>query len=283
MIKLNDVVVEIKQFPNGESLLNGDQISNALDYVDHNSVHFKYETDADLIHLMLLKRYIDESVHASAESSLNIAYMPYSRMDRKEGNSVFTLKYVADFINALKFDHVYVHESHSDVALALLNNSVAVHDSAVLLGEAMEKIDFDITKDYLFYPDAGAQKRYSKLGNYKELVGFKKRNFETGQIESLQVVGDMEPGRKVIIVDDLCSYGGTFMLSAERLKEIGAGDIYLVITHCEDSIFKGKIPGSDLIKKVYTTDSIISESTDEKVEILVSLGWSESKETAVAA
>lgn len=282
MIKLNGVLIDFKKFPNGETRIDGDKVAKTMFFHDYNIVSFKYESDIDLLHLMFLKRFLDEKA-PETQSTLSISYMPYSRMDRKEGNSVFTLKYVADFINALNFTEVYVFEAHSDVTLALLNNCKAIHYSAQLLEGAMGEIGFDVEKDYLFYPDAGAQKRYSKLGKYKELVGFKKRNFDTGRIESLQVVGEMEPGRKVVIVDDLSSFGGTFLLSAEKLKEIGAGDIYLVVTHCEDSIFKGKIPESDLIKKVYTTDSIINESQHEKVEILNSLGWTNSEETAEVA
>ena len=55
-------------------------------------------------------------------------------------------------------------------------------------------------------------------------------------------------------------------MTAEKLKEIGAKDIYLVVTHCEDTIFDGDILKTDLIKKVYTTDSILSKNC-EKIEI----------------
>jgi len=278
MIKLNNVLVKFEQFPNGETRVDGEQIVSIMSIGNlPNCIEFKYETDADLLRLMFLKRFLDSK--DTGESTLIISYMPYSRMDRVEGESVFTLKYVADLINSLNFEIVYVHEAHSDVTAALLNNCVALNDGEVLLGLAMDKVGFDVEKDYVFYPDAGAQKRYSKIGKFNELVGFKKRNFETGRIESLQVVGEMEPGRKIIILDDLSSYGGTFMLSAEKLKELGAGDIYLAVTHCEDKIFEGKIPEYDLITKVFTTDSIINKSKHEKVEIISSLGWVRDEES----
>lgn len=280
MIKLNHELIEFKKFPNGETHLNGQQLLDSWNLLgDNNKVEFKYESDADLIQLMLVKRFLDETTNK--ETVLYISYMPYSRMDRRVGTDVFTLKYVCDFINSLKFDSVYVVESHSDVTLALLDNCYALETGRNLFELVSEKIGFDKEKDYIFYPDAGAQKRYSKLGIPNELVGFKKRNTETGKIDSLQVVGNIEPGRKVVILDDLSSYGGTFIASAEKLKELGAGDIFLAVTHCEDSIFKGKIPGSDLITKVFTTDSIINESKHEKVEIISSLGWMQKEDTAV--
>lgn len=56
------------------------------------------------------------------------------------------------------------------------------------------------------------------------------------------------------------------MLTGSRLRDMGASEIYLVVTHCEDTIFKGDILKTDLIKKVYTTDSILSRE-HEKINI----------------
>ena len=57
-------------------------------------------------------------------------------------------------------------------------------------------------------------------------------------------------------MDDICSYGGTFHRAATALKEAGARKVYLYITHCENAIWRGKLPDSDLIEKVFTTNSI---------------------------
>lgn len=267
MIKLNGVQLSEKTFPNGETLVNGEEVWGLIKTYNH--IFFKYENDADLIKLMFLKKHLDADNHFC---DLEIAYMPYSRMDRIEGFSVFTLKYVCDFINQLKFNGVSVHEAHSDITAALLENVVILDTTSSLLCEVKEIVEFDPEVDYIFYPDAGAQKRYGKQIEKNELVGFKKRDFKTGKISSLKVIGEMEPGRKVIIVDDLSSRGGTFMFSATELKKLGAGEIFLVVAHCENTIFEGSIPESDLIKKVYTTNSIISESKHKKVEIIRHLG-----------
>ena len=47
---------------------------------------------------------------------------------------------------------------------------------------------------------------------------------------------------------------------------MGATDIYLVVTHCENTIFKGNLLNSDLITGIYTTNSILSES-HEKIKV----------------
>lgn len=263
MLKLNGVELGLKQFPNGETLVNGDEILAHM--ADYNSIAWKYEDDGDLIKLMFVKSYLDDRRSAC---SLTIYYMPYSRMDRVEGTSAFTLKYVSSFINGLNFESVTVIEPHSDVSLALIDRSIGKYPTINLLDRVAAEVGFDSERDYLFFPDAGAQKRYSKVKGYKQLVGFKARDFATGQIKSLDVVGTVANGGfNVIIVDDLCSYGGTFMLSAEKLKEIGAAHIYLLVGHCEKSIFKGKILESDLIDKVYTTDTILDHAEHDKIQV----------------
>lgn len=276
MIWLNGIQLEFETFPNGETKVNGELIQTALlkQLIDEMYImQFKYEKDSDLIQLMFVKRHLDSITHN--KSQLEIHYMPYSRMDRVEGYSVFTLKYMAEFINSLNFDNVIVFEPHSDVTTALLNNCHDYYLTSNILKKVVEQIGFDKDKDYLFFPDATAQKRYGKIKGFKQMVGFKKRDFETGKIEGLMVVGDVAPqkkGYKVIIVDDLCSYGGTFLLGAKKLKERGAGDVHLIVGHCEDSIYKGnlldaKYGEEELITSVHTTDSIIQESLHDKVTI----------------
>lgn len=263
MLKLNGQELTFRTFPNGETLIDGEQILSAAG--EKQRIEFKYAEDGDLIKLMFLKRYLDDR---RLDASLVIYYMPYSRMDRVEGASVFTLRYTAEFINAMGFVSVQVIEPHSDVTTALLDRVKASYPSLELLEDVMTRTSFNRERDVLFFPDAGAQKRYSRLRGYRELVGFKVRDFETGAIERLDVIGETpEKGFRAIIVDDLCSYGGTFLLSAVKLKELGAAEIYLLVTHCEPSIHKGKLLGSGLINKVFTTDTMLDEPGHDLIHI----------------
>lgn len=74
-------------------------------------------------------------------------------------------------------------------------------------------------------------------------------------------------GKNVLIVDDICSKGGTFYHSAKALKAAGANDVYLYVTHCENTIFKGELINSDLIKHIYTTRSVFTLA-HEKITVL---------------
>jgi ribose-phosphate pyrophosphokinase len=98
--------------------------------------------------------------------------------------------------------------------------------------------------------------------------GIKKRDWKSGQILGLDVVSDIDlTGKKVLIVDDICSAGSTFKFSAIKLKELGASDVALYVSHCEDNIQNGDLLKTDLISKIYTTDSIL-HIEDPKIEVI---------------
>ena len=264
MLLFNNVKIPIKQFPNGESCL--DKPFFEANFAGKNVVTLQYESDADLFQLLLVRKSL------WFPCSLHITYFPYSRMDRKSEAYIFTLKSVTKFINWLDFDSVTIYEPHSDVTPALLNKCKIVD----LIPPLLKKTDFDITRDYVFYPDAGAQKKYSdRIKSPLAIVGFKKRDFVTGRITDLQITGEDSAiknqekwalqEKRVFIIDDLCSKGGTFVLAAEELKKMGAGEIFLVVGHCENTIFDGKVLATDLITRVYTTDSVVRSNDDPKL------------------
>lgn len=255
MIKLNGKTVKFDTFPNGETKLIEQSIYVKGTY-SRKTIIFKYVNDSDLLKLMFLKRYIDSISMGYLE--LIVYYMPYSRQDRTENNSPFTLKYATNFINNLNFDKVVVIEPHSDVTPALLNNVEAKYINFDLLPRVMGSVDFDEGNDYIVFPDSGASKRYSKMGDFNTLVGHKKRDFDTGKITNLDIIGvNNHIGQKALIVDDLSSYGSTFVRTAKELKKMGIKEIYLLVAHAENSIFKGEL--FENINKVFTTDSILTE------------------------
>lgn len=272
MIYINKEPLLIEAFPNGESKIILPHIKPGKNV----SVKLHYENDADLFHLYLVKKELDEI--GTAYTPLDVHYFPYSRMDRKEGQEVFTLKHVTSFINELNFSNVIIHEPHSDVTPALLDR-VIVHNMSSLLFKRyfIDSHDFN-EDDVLVFPDAGAQKRYgSQIPSKHTLVGHKRRDWETGEILSFELVGDVPVHGRAVIIDDLSSYGGTFMHTGRKLREMGFQEIYLIVAHAEKTILeRGLLDDNSPIDKVFTTNSIISKddikwkasSYREKIEIL---------------
>ena len=265
MIKLNGKIVNFKHFPNNEVYFNESEldISNLLYFLD-----FKFQDNSDLIELMFLKKYLDDQ-YPYAYIHLMIYYMPYSRMDRKISDYPFTLKYVSDFMNWLDFSKIYIIEAHSEATMDLIPESY----SHSVLSDLINKANIS-QSDFVFYPDKGARDRYKSLNllTNKILYANKERDLSNGKIIKYELVGDVKNnnGSKVFIIDDLCSAGGTFMHASKLLKDKGFNEIYLIVTHMEDQMFKnGQLLNNDLIKKIYTTNSILSDDmfAHDKVDV----------------
>jgi ribose-phosphate pyrophosphokinase len=266
MISIGQDEIDIGNFPDGSILVKyQDSLFNTF---FPTTITWRYENDREFLCLIYLVKHLQS--HGVREIYLNMPYIPNARQDRvKNREDVFTLKYFAEILNSLNLTEVSVLDPHSSVSEALINNiHVRKPDDYILT--AIDRIDpWGGNNIMLFYPDSGAAKRYSESFKTPYAFGIKKRDWKTGKIEGLDVAGEVDKiaGKDVLIVDDICSRGGTFYHSAKKLKEHGAKDIYLFVSHCENTILEGELLEGDLIKKVYTTDSIFTKS-HEKVEVL---------------
>lgn len=258
MIKINSTIIEANQFPDNTLLVKAPPLRGHGEWVH---ITWNYENDGELFTLICLRKH-----YSQAKAILWLPYCPHARMDRiKTTSDVFTLKYFAEIINSLNFEKVCILDPHSSVSEALINNiTVVSHEDFI------EKTFNDIGTDNLlmFYPDEGAMKRYSGMVEMEYAFGIKKRDWATGKIEGLDVAGcvDKIKDSRILIIDDICSRGGTFYHSAKKLKELGAKEIYLYVTHCENTILEGELLTSGLIEKVYTTNSIFTKE-HEKIEV----------------
>lgn len=211
----------------------------------------------ELISILMLAGHIHD---CGSSVSLFMPYVPNARMDRVHGFSeIFTLRHFCRLINDANFTSVHILDPHSHVTSALLDR-VVVHTPEEHINHALSLImEAERARPFVVFPDEGAGKRYA-LDALDVVSGIKKRNWDTGRIEGLILNGRVPPNRPALIVDDICSYGGTFVRAAKELEKAGVKNIYLYVTHCEHNIFSGEIFPSGLIKKVFTTDSIMLQS-----------------------
>ena len=243
-------------------------------------VKWNYESDAELFTLICIaKHYNDPTME------LYLPYIPHARMDRVKSNEdVFTLKYFCEVINSLNFRRVWVMDAHSNVSLALLNNvkQMSVQDT---IYDAVYKLTCEIAGGYdhqermdaqadlvVFFPDEGAMKRYSDMINDMPYAfGIKKREWATGKILGLDIMNaELVKGKNVLIIDDICSRGGTFLHSAKALKASGANRIFLYVTHAEKTMVEGEMYNDlDLVERIYTTDSIFNIAWDDRNKVTI--------------
>lgn len=273
MILVNGEKIEQEHFPDGT--FNMTKMQDIILNDNTIVITWKYENESENIFLYYITRFIKDTYNR-AIIILQLPYLPNARMDRIKNprNECFTLKYFCDFINSLNFDSVSVVDPHSNVGVALLNRcKVISYNTANNYLTALTKE----TPDVIFFPDEGSRKRYidnRAIADYREhrpnvkiVYGEKKREWQTGEILGLEIHGDINEGDKVLIIDDISSYGGTFYYSAKALRELGAKRVSLAVTHCENNILKGAAYKEKMIDKVYTTDSIFTED-NEWVEVV---------------
>ena len=261
-------------FINGERIdLN--HFNDKTYYLKYDNAHvpektvltWLFDNNEEALAVMFLAEHLHERVH---DLILNIPYFCNSRQDRTAAsNDVFTLKYFANFINALHFSEVRTFDPHSDVTAALVN-----HIKIETPQKYVQAILDSNPHMYCAYPDSGSAKKYNPMFKIPYVRGIKVRNFETQKIEFFQLVGTSNgvEGYDFLIIDDICGTGHTIYNTARELKNLGANDIYVYVSHCENSILGPHINGesllnSEYITKVYTTNSILRAS-HPKIEII---------------
>lgn len=275
MIRVSGEIVKINKFPDGTPRINLDVENIKEDEYDGSPcilIDWFYENNDEMFYLMLIKKHLERHL-TNVDYYLFMPYIPNARMDRvKNDDEVFTLKYFCDFINSLNFSRVYVLDAHSDVSTALINN--CENDSPRdYIKDAIRQISDDIV---LYFPDAGAAKRYSDL--FPDIVycyGEKKRDWKSGKILGLDIRnnGIDLTGKTVLMIDDIIAYGGSLFYSANALKEAGVDKIYAYATHTENSILdreKGTLIKSlenNTVERLFTTNSLFSGEHD-KITVL---------------
>lgn len=264
MIKVNSILIEQNRFPDNTLAL---KLSESVYKKGTSCILWLYENDAEMFTISCLVDILHRLGYEKI--NLNMPYCPNSRLDRiKSLEENFSLKVFANWLNSLNFANVYTYNVHSNVSEALINN---------LQSFLPEGDVYNVMKEYnpdvIFFPDEGACKRYSDMEVIKEsglpiAFSIKRRDWKTGNILGLDIIGAEEiKDKKILIVDDICSKGFTFFYSAQKLKIFGAKDIALYISHCEDNIQNGQLLTTDLISKIYTTNSICHVKHD-KIKII---------------
>lgn len=260
MIKINDREIKFSKFPNGETLVDTTILNEAKDGC---RIDFKWEKDEDILHLYFVMCHLrDKEI---TKKQIFIYYMPYSRMDRQQNDNCFTLKHVCEMIvdAKRKWDYVYIVEPHSDKTLDLLENVQRINAITPL----MQKICSIENVDVICYPDKGAKARFCDDKVDLPVVYCEKvRDFDTGEIKGLELKSDIDlNGKNVLILDDLCSKGGTFYYTAKKLKENGVKDVFLGVCHMENTVMQGELLEGEytsyksLIKHVYCFNTMLDD------------------------
>lgn len=198
---------------------------------------------------------------------LILPFVPGARQDRMNdvGDFLFTAKSVAKEINARGFRKVTVLDPHSEVISGLIDRCSIVHAHECLPYWSKDISGFCSSYAAVVSPDAGAEKRagaVAKMMCIPMIHGWKTRDVATGKITGFGLERANVTGR-VLVVDDICDAGGTFIGLAGVLKERDlTADLF--VTH---GLFS---KGTQILKEHYDrlicTDSF--ETHDPVVEVI---------------
>ena len=200
--------------------------------------------------LWYLNQIKDVCNHNQMKVRLSIPCLLDAQADRRFNNSESAnLKLVCKFINSLGFESVRIfHPHNAEVVENMIDNCHIVHNGNYI-AHVLNKIypgfiplNNDVKKEVekntiLMSTDAGGYKALGKVADHLKWEGeifsaSKSRKWD-GEKSILTQQIDREDfgGKDVLIIDDLCVYGGTFVGLANLLQGKNCGNLYLAVSH----------------------------------------------------
>ncbi len=172
---------------------------------------------ADADSLMQLAMWADLCHRRDLRTVAVIPYLPGARQDR---GAPLGAKVYADFINSMNIDRIICFDPHSDVMPALLDRcrAVPLHEHPQWF--ARQRPWDDVVG--IIVPDVGARRRAegvaAALGGVPLYQASKHRDFATGKLSGFECEPIALPnGKRLLVVDDICDGGGTFIGLAQTL------------------------------------------------------------------
>ncbi len=234
---------------------SGVEVNFQLDIVDlpeEVRLTTRIQSSNDLVRLLMATDAVKRA--GAKKLTVFVASFPYARQDRVcNPGEAFSLKVIADIINAQKYEQVIMFDPHSDVTPAVIENSAVITNVAFV-----KKVLEGRTGYKLVSPDAGAEKKVRKValavGYNERPVMCSKYRLDGGHIESVEFSLNDFGGQDAFILDDICDGGATFIKLASEIKKRNVGKVYLVVSH---AIFSAGLDGlrASGIDHIFTTDS----------------------------
>ena len=223
--------------------------------------------------LMELLLCIDALKRSSAKNiTAVIPYFGYARQDRKVvPRTSISAKLVSNLITKAGADRVVTLDLHAGQIQGFFDIPVDNLFATPIFARHVKK---NIkSKDMICVaPDVGGTERARALGKILDvgLAIVDKRRPAPGKSKVMNIIGNVK-NKVCILVDDIIDSGGTIVNAAKALKDRGAKEVYVYITH---GVLSGeavkKIQKSN-IKKLVITDSIDNNNrvkSSRNIEVL---------------
>lgn len=208
---------------------------------------------------------------------LVLPFVPAARQDRlnDSGDFLFTLKSMAEMINARGFEDVVMLDPHSMVAPALINNARVVSIVDIMRPDPTKPHSTQYAGwDGVIAPDAGAAKRAFDVAQFLGVPfyqGEKHRDVATGKLSGFNVDLPYSSAqfpinnRRFLVVDDICDGGGTFNGLARSVFDHEDDSITLDLWVTHGVFSQGTDKLLDNYENIFTTDSTIFDKGNASV------------------
>ena len=218
--------------------------------------------------LMELLLCIDALKRSSAKNiTAVIPYFGYARQDRKVvPRTSISAKLVSNLITKAGADRVVTVDLHAGQIQGFFDIPVDNLFSTPIFARHVRK-RIKSKKIICVAPDVGGTERARALGKLLNvgLAIVDKRRPKPGQSQVMNVIGDVK-NQTCVIVDDIIDSGGTIVNAAKALKQRGAKEVYVYITHgvlSGDAVKKIK---NSVIKNLVITDTIDNSQKTKNVK-----------------
>jgi ribose-phosphate pyrophosphokinase len=184
------------------------------------------------LYLMELLILIDALKRASAHQIVAvIPYYGYARQDRKDkGRVPITAKLVANLLEKAGATRILTMDLHAEQIQGFFDIPVDNLYARPILVDAVQKLGID--KPVVVTPDIGSIKLARMIASAMEadFAIVDKRRESATKVEVNALIGDVQ-GRDVLLVDDMCSTGGTLRSASVACSKAGAKRIIAAVTH----------------------------------------------------
>ena len=249
----------IKKFSDGEIYIeiNENIRGNSIFIIQSVS----YPANDNLMELLLC---IDALKRSSAKNiTAVIPYFGYARQDRKVvPRTSISAKLVSNLITNAGADRIVTVDLHAGQIQGFFDIPVDNLFSTPIFSRHIKK---NINKKNLICvaPDVGGVERARALGKMLNigLAIIDKRRPTPGKSQVMNVIGNVK-GKTCLIIDDIIDSGGTIINAAKALKERGAKEVHVYVTH---GVLSGK--AVEKIKKSHIKNLILTDTIDNDTKV----------------
>ena len=258
-LKLKLVNTNIKRFADGEIYveINENIRGNTIFVVQSSS----NPANDNLMELLIC---IDALRRSSAKNiTAVIPYFGYARQDRKVvPRTAISAKLVSNLITNAGANRILTLDLHAGQIQGFFDIPVDNLFATPIFARHIKK---NIKSNNLVCvsPDVGGVERARALGRRinANIAIVDKRRPSPGKSEVMNIVGYVK-NKTCIIVDDIIDSGGTIVNAAKALKDKGAKEVYVYITH---AVLSGN--AVEKIKKSQVRKLVITDSIDNSKKI----------------